>query len=147
QSLFEQLKRRNEHCEILCIPNGCTDRTVAVAEAVFAREQERHPFAEVFSCRTEEVEQAGRNHTWNLFVHSLSAPEARVLFLMDADIMLNHRDTLFNMYQALLNHGQAYAAGDRQYKDISFKKRKSLLDQISLATSDMTRTIDGQITW
>ncbi len=37
-------------------------------------------------------------------------------------------------------------AGDRQYKHIGFKNKKSLRDRISLAPSDMARTIEGQIT-
>ena len=37
-------------------------------------------------------------------------------------------------------------AGDRQYKHIGFKNKKSLRDRISLATADMARTIAGQIT-
>ena len=146
QSLFEKLAGRNEHCEVLCIPNGCTDRTPEIAAAVFASQKKSHPFSSAFSCRVVEVKEAGRNHTWNLFVHSFSHPEARFLFSMDSDIVFDRRETLFNMYAALLNDPSAQISSDRQIKDISLKKNKSLLDRISLATTDMTRTIQGQIT-
>jgi len=146
QSVFQELSRRHERCEVVCIPNGCTDRTAEIAAAVFAEQRQRHPFASAFSCRVENIKEAGRNHTWNTYVHELSSREAEFLCIMDSDILFNRRDTLFNLYSALLNRPQASIASGQQIKDISFKKTKSLLDRISLATSDMTRTIDGQMT-
>jgi len=146
QSLFEELARRGERCEVLCIPNGCTDRTAEVAAAVFAEQAYSHPFANAFTCHVTEIKEAGRNHTWNAFVHSLSSPDAEFLFIMDSDILFNQRETLFNLYSALLNHSEAAIASDRAIKDIQFKPRKSLIDRISLATTDMTATIEGQIT-
>jgi glycosyltransferase involved in cell wall biosynthesis len=146
QSLFEELCRRHERCEVICIPNGCSDRTAEIARAVFAEQARLHPFAGAFTCRVEEIREAGRNNTWNAFVHDLSSREAEFLYLMDSDILFNRRGTLFNMYTALLNKPEACIASDRQIKDICFKKNKSLLDRVSLATTDMTRTIEGQIT-
>src|SRR6266702_2207161 len=99
-----------------------------------------------FTCRVAEIAEAGRNSTWNAFVHSLSHRDAQFLYLMDSDIVFNRADTLANMHAALLHNPRAAIASDRQYKDIGFKNRKSLRDRISLATSDMTRTIAGQIT-
>ncbi len=64
----------------------------------------------------------------------------------EAAIVFNRADTLANMYGARLNNPRACIASDRQYKDIGFKNKKSLRDRISPATSDMARTIDGQIT-
>jgi glycosyltransferase involved in cell wall biosynthesis len=146
QSLFEELSRRGERCEVICIPNGCTDRTAQIAASVFAEQGKTHPFAGALSCRVEEIAEAGRNNTWNAFVHDLSSREAEFLYIMDSDILFNRRGTLFKMYAALLNNPEACIASDRPMKDISFKKNKSLLDRISLATTDMTRTIQGQIT-
>ena len=146
QSLFEELSKRQESCEVLCIANGCTDRTAGIAAEVFEEERQTHPFASAFTCRVAEIAEAGRNNTWNAFVHSLSHRDAQFLYLMDSDIVFNRADTLANMYAALLNHPRAAIASDRQHKDIGFKNRKSLRDRISLATSDMTRTIAGQIT-
>jgi glycosyltransferase involved in cell wall biosynthesis len=146
QSLFEELSRRGERCEVICIPNGCTDRTAKIAAAVFAEQERTHPFAGAFSCRVEDIKEAGRNNTWNAFVHDLSSREAEYLYIMDSDIVFNRTETLFNMYAALLNDPEARIASDRQIKDICFKRNKSLLDRISLNTTDMTRTIQGQIT-
>jgi glycosyltransferase involved in cell wall biosynthesis len=146
QSLFEELSRRHEFCEVICIPNGCTDRTAEIAAQVFAEQERSHPFANAFSCRVEAIKEAGRNHTWNAFVHSLSSPDAEFLCIMDSDILFNQRETLLNLYTALLNHYEAAIASDRAIKDIYFKSRKTFLDRISLATTDMTATIEGQIT-
>src|SRR6266850_2212987 len=145
QSLFEELSKRGERCEVLCVPNGCTDRTPEIAAAVFAEQEEKHPFAAAFTCRVDEVREAGRNHTWNLFVHSFSHRAANFLYLMDSDIVFNQAETLFNMYAALLNDSRACASSDRQIKDIFFKPKKSWRDRISLATSEMTGTIPGKI--
>jgi glycosyltransferase involved in cell wall biosynthesis len=146
QSLFEELSKRHERCEIICIPNGCTDRTAQIAGQVFAEQLVTHPFASAFTCQVAEIQEAGRNNTWNAFVHELSHPDAEFLYIMDSDILFNRRETLFNMYLALLNAPQACIASDHALKDICFKERKSLRDRLSLATTDMTRTIQGQMT-
>ena len=146
QSLFEELDRRFEYCEVLCIPNGCTDRTAEIAAEVFAEQQKSHPFARAFVCRVAEIREAGRNNTWNTIVHELADRGAQYLYIMDSDILFNRRETLFNMYAALLDNPFAAIASDRAIKDIAFKNHKSLLERLSLATTDMTSTIQGQIT-
>ena len=77
QSLFEELSTRRERCEIVCIPNGCTDRTAEIAAAVFFEQKASHPFASAFECRVENIREAGRNHTWNAYVHKLASREAQ----------------------------------------------------------------------
>lgn len=146
QSLFAELSERGEQCEIICIPNGCTDRTAPVAAAVFAEQRRWHPYAHSFIGRVSEMKEAGRNHTWNGYVHSLSHPQAEFLIIMDSDLVFNEPGTLFNMYTALLQNAEAHIATDRQIKDVSLKLRKSILDRLSLATTNMTRTIEAQLT-
>jgi glycosyltransferase involved in cell wall biosynthesis len=146
QSLFAELHARGEHCEVICIPNGCTDHTAAVAEEFFVEQRQRHPFRDAFTCRVAEMAEAGRNHTWNAFVHSISDPQSDYLYLMDSDIVFNEPGTLFNMYMALQAHPDAQISTDLQIKDIALKKHKTLLERLSLATTDMTRKIQGQIT-
>ncbi len=64
----------------------------------------------------------------------------------DAAIVYNRADTLANMYAARLNSPRTFIASNRQHNDIGLKNKKPLRDRISLATSDMARTIVGQIT-
>lgn len=146
QSLFKELSARGEGCEVLCIPNGCTDRTAEIATAVFAEQERSHPFADTFVASVRDMREAGRNHTWNAFVHGLSAPEAEFLFLMDSDILFNRPATLFNMYRALLDNSAAQIASDQPVKDVALKPRKSWRDRLSLATSEMNRAPQGQMT-
>jgi len=144
QSLFEVLSKRQEDCEVLCIAKGCICRTAGIAAEVFEEEQQTHPFACAFTCRAAEIAEAGRNNTWNAFVHSLSHREAQSLSLMHPDSVFNRADTLANMYGARLNNPRACIASDRHYKDVGFKNKKSLRDRISPATSDRTRTVVAQ---
>ncbi len=146
QSLFKELSARGECCEVLCIPNGCTDRTAKIAAAVFAEQEKLHPFVNAFAASVRDMREAGRNHTWNAFVHDLSSREAEFLFLMDSDILFNRPETLFNMYRALLENSEAQVASDQPIKDISLKPVKAWRDRISLATSDMNRATQGQMT-
>lgn len=146
QSLFEELSARGESCEVLCIPNGCTDRTADIAGAVFAEQARSHPYANAFAASVRNTSTAGRNHTWNGFVHDSSAPEAEFLFLMDSDILFNRRETLFNMYRALLANPAASVASDQPVKDVALKPVKSWRDRISLATSEMNGAKQGQMT-
>ena len=57
-----------------------------------------------------EVTERGKNHSWNLFVHSYSAVHAACLILMDADIAIQGSDSLWNMYRALEQDSSASVA-------------------------------------
>lgn len=146
QSLFAQLSQRGLRCEILCVANGCTDRTPAIAGEIFQAQSRGHAFKETFVCRSLNLQERGKTTAWNLFIHSLSAREAQFLFLMDGDIVLRHQDTLWNMYDALNLHPEASLATDRALKDISFQSRPSLRERVSLATSRMTQGGTAQVT-
>src|SRR2546423_4848023 len=146
QSLFAELKRRQLHCEIICVANGCTDRTAAVAQETFQEQTRSHPFKETFSCRSLNIVERGKTNAWNLFVHSLSAKTASILFLMDGDIVLHHPETLWNMHAVLLNNLKAAIATDQPLKDIAFRQHPSLRGQLSLATSHMTQSGAAQLT-
>jgi glycosyltransferase involved in cell wall biosynthesis len=146
QSLFAELSRRGESCEVLCIPNGCTDRTAEITATVFREQESSHPFNNAIIYRLCECKEAGRNHTWNRFIHELSHPEVEFLFLMDSDILFDRPDTLFNMYRTLLDDTEASIVSDQPIKDISLKPRKSWRDRISLATSEMNGVIRGRMT-
>jgi glycosyltransferase involved in cell wall biosynthesis len=145
QSIFRELKRRGWKCEILCLANGCKDRTVAVVREIFETQARRHAEREAIRARVFEIRERGKINAWNQFVHGLSAEEARFLFLMDSDIRIHRRETLWNMLRALEEDAQAYIAVDRPCKHILFKRRKSLWDRVSLAASRLTATAEAQL--
>ena len=145
QSLFAELGRRGRRCEIICVTNGCTDRTPEVVAEIFARQSEGHPDAAHFSCRVMNVSQRGKINSWNRFVHSFSSRESKYLFLMDADIFIQPRETLWNMVNALEDNLDASVSVDLPRKDISFKERKTLWERISLGASQMNSSASAQL--
>lgn len=140
QSVFALLAARGERAEIIVLPNGCRDRTGTVAEETMERARCGHAHPEAFTAKVIELEQPGRNNAWNRFVHEFSAREARIIFLMDADIIYHGCDTLRNMVLTLEREREAMVVTDRAHKEIEFKADKSLRDRLSLATSQMNRT-------
>ena len=146
QSFFANLARRNLHSEIICVANGCSDRTASVAEKCFAARRPGHRSKAAFAGRVLDLPERGKSNAWNSFVHTHSARSAQFLFLMDGDIVIHHPDTLWNMYLALLNHPEASVSVDQPLKDLTFKPRKTLFDRVSLATSRLTQTGTAQLT-
>jgi glycosyltransferase involved in cell wall biosynthesis len=145
QSLFAELIKRGRRCEIICVTNGCTDRTPEVVAGIFARKSWEHPDAAGFSCRVINVSARGKINAWNKFVHSFSARDAKYLFLMDADILIHPRGTLWNMVTTLETNFEASVSVDLPRKDISFKQRKTFWDRMSLGASQMTGSASGQL--
>src|SRR5471032_2002878 len=94
QTIFAHLAARGERCEIICLANGCTDRTVAVTAEIFAKMEREHPARRGLWARVADIPTPGRNNAWNQFVHEFSARETRFICLMDADIVFNRPDTL-----------------------------------------------------
>lgn len=145
QSLFSELARRGLRCEVICIPNGCTDRTAEVAQELFAQQARVHPEADAFECRVVPTSERGKINSWNRFVHSLSDPQAQFLFLMDADILIHNRETLGSMLITLEEHPEANVSVDRPCKDIESRKRKSFFERASLAASHLTQAGEAQL--
>jgi hypothetical protein len=146
QSLFAELKKRRARCEIFVVANGCTDQTPALAAEVL-RDLMTSPLAgETTSAHVVDLAQRGKPNAWNQFVHRISHPQARCLFIMDADIIISHPATLWNMFRALLEEPNAAISVDQPQKDIALKPRKSVMDYISLATSSMTQADSAQLT-
>ena len=145
QSLFSELARRGWRCEIFLMANGCTDRTAEVARVIFDTQQKYHPEHNEFDARVVELAERGKINAWNEFVHSYSSHDAEFLYLMDSDILINRRETLWNMLRALEVDDQANITVDRPRKHILFNQRKSLWDRCSLAASRLTSSADAQL--
>ncbi|WP_437737435.1 glycosyltransferase family 2 protein [Sorangium sp. So ce1335] len=148
QSIFAELSRRGQRCELVCIANGCTDATPQIAAEVLGAAAREHPAREALVARALDLPERGKLNAWNVFVHERSAPEAELLVLLDGDIVLHGEGTLWRLCQALLDHPEASISTDEPIKDIALKPRKSIFDRISLATSAMARggaQVSGQL--
>lgn len=145
QSLFAELARQGRHCEIICVTNGCTDRTPEVVAEIFTRQSREHPNAAGFCCRVINVAERGKINAWNRFVHLFSARDAKYLFLMDADIAIHPRETLWNMINTLEKDPEASVSVDVPRKDISFKKNKNVWERLSMGASQITGAASGQL--
>jgi glycosyltransferase involved in cell wall biosynthesis len=145
QNIFAHLAARHECCEVICLANGCTDRTVAVATEIVTRMEREHPARPGLRARVADISTPGRNNAWNRFVHEFSAREARFLCLMDADIVFNRPDTLQLVLGELERNPRLGGASDWPVKNIAGKARPSWRERLSLATSDMTDTIPGRL--
>jgi glycosyltransferase involved in cell wall biosynthesis len=144
QSLFAELARRGEVCEVVCVANGCSDRTPVIAQEVFDRQSSSHPHRAAFRCRVENLAQPGKLNAWNQFVHALSSTGARALFMADADITILP-GTLWNMLRELEMDPEAYITVDRPRKDIAFKTKKSWRERLSLIASQTTQVAPAQL--
>lgn len=145
QSIFGHLAARGECCEIVCLANGCTDRTVAVAAEIFAQMNREHPHRRGLRARVEDIATPGRNNAWNRFVHEFSARETRFIGLMDADIVFNRPDTLQLVLTELERDPRLGGASDTPVKNVADRARPTLRERLSLATSEMTGTIAGRL--
>ncbi|HEY1173653.1 MAG TPA: glycosyltransferase [Verrucomicrobiae bacterium] len=146
QSLFSRLAEQCLSVEIICAANGCTDRTVELADAFFKKQQETHPFRHTFTTLTANLTTRGKTNAWNVFVHQLSDRQSFYLMLMDADIVITSPDTLWNMYMTLQKNSEASVSVDQPIKDIAVKGHRDLFSHISLTTSQMTQASSVQLT-
>lgn len=145
QTLFRKFSLRRWKCEIVCVANGCTDRTAEVAAEIFSAQSRGHRYQNAFEARVVELTQRGKVNAWNQFVHSISAREARYLFMMDADILIHRPESLWSMFSALEKDQEASVAVDRPCKDILFKHRKSIRERLSLAVARLTTSAEAQL--
>jgi glycosyltransferase involved in cell wall biosynthesis len=145
QTLFAELGKRNFSCEIICMINGCTDRTPEIAAQIFSEQSIKHPYCQCFSGRVENLSEQGKQNAWNQFVHRCSSRDAQYLIIMDADIVIHRTEALWNMIVTLENDHEISVTATMPCKDIAFKRRRAVNERLSLAMSQMTRAAEGQL--
>ena len=99
ESLFQQDAFSPFDTEVIVVANGCSDETVGIAQAAIDRHRATWSFRG--SARVEDLPTPGKANAWNVFVHELSAPGARLLVLMDADIRFVTTGTASRLIDAL----------------------------------------------
>jgi glycosyltransferase involved in cell wall biosynthesis len=145
QSIFEELNRRGWKCEILCLANGCTDRTAEVAAHHIRCANARASPSRRLSRTRIQLAERGKINAWNQFVHAFSAKEARFLFLMDSDILI-HRRKPSGTWCARWNVTCRPTSPWIVPANMLFSRlAKSLWDRLSLAASRLTSSAEGQL--
>lgn len=131
--------------EIVCVPNGCTDRTAEAATRALGRLGGGRDSRSVAG-RVEVVERPSKHNAWNEFVHRLSRTDATHLVLMDGDVRLLGERTLESMLRRLLGAPDAYVCGARTVKDIDIPGFRvwSLRHRISSMASAIRRNDTDQ---
>lgn len=133
-----------ESIQVVCLANGCVDQTSLRVREVF----DGLPTDHELLFQVYDIAEPGKSRSWNIFVHSVSDPEAKYLILLDADIELGVNDLLESLVRYLECHPDIVVATDRPIKLIKKKKTPSVKDRISLKASDQLETagsISGQL--
>jgi len=136
QNLFLSEQDKFE-IEIVIVPNGCTDDTAEIARATLTELNKELNNPQV-QWRVCEFTQPGKCNAWNIYVHQLSSPKAKYLFLMDADIQLLDSQTLTSMVDVLERKSEAWVAVDRPIKDVALKPNKTLIESFSTLLSKLS---------
>jgi glycosyltransferase involved in cell wall biosynthesis len=139
QSIFDQWSHLFRKIEIICVANGSTDDTAKVARRALKLDNPK--------CHVDvaSLEQPGKANAWNNYIHRFSDQSADIVFLLDADIELLHRDTIFNMTNTMSLDDETLAVTDTPIKHLEFKLKKSILDKISLFLSRITQSSSAQL--
>lgn len=120
--------------EVVVVPNGCSDDTAGCANRALERLVAGTGRNDI-AWAVHELSEAGKSNAWNCFVHDLSSPQAELIIMLDADIAFGEAETIANSVAALLADPHAVVAVDQPLKDAVRKPRKTLLERISIATS------------
>ncbi|NJM98914.1 MAG: glycosyltransferase family 2 protein [Phormidesmis sp. RL_2_1] len=137
-------------CEIVVIPNGCTDDTATIAEDILNHACDRSSKTKnTLIWKVCNLQEAGLANAWNMFIHELSSPTADYLFVMAADIQLIERETFSSMVSILENRPEAWVSVDKAIKDVVFKDHKTLVEKLSVWASQLSgeRASEGEPAW
>lgn len=134
QSLLVAPPEWVEKIELVCVPNGCTDDTAAVAKRAIEEGMARLPAAASGRAtgRVVELARGGKVNAWNEFMSRISDQAADRVIMMDGDIRIDHPDTMLNLIKALDEHPEAVVSTPEFIKHVALKRRKSLLEWLTL---------------
>lgn len=131
--------------DFICVANNCTDRTAQVAQQTIDRFLDKISDTSRLRLDVFETKTPGKNNVINHTVHTFGRPDTDYFIFIDADIKFLAEDVIQKMIDAMEAKPEAYIASDRPVKHIALKKKKSLFDKISLATSQINQNAPGQI--
>lgn len=144
QTLFTSGQAPCECVEIVCVPNGCSDATAQIARDALAKKCS-HRWSLPVAHRVEELETAGKANAWNEYVHSFSDQSVEFVVLMDADVQIDHPETLVNLIRSLQDHPQAIVSTALPLKHLALQSRRTIFQSMSVRLSSLVQRKGGAI--
>jgi glycosyltransferase involved in cell wall biosynthesis len=138
QSLFQKSLAGLESIDVVVLANGCTDESVPRAEAALQRNLALSKLKCVTG-RVIEIPTPGKSNAWNCFMHEITSSDVDYMFMMDADIILNREDTMWNMVHGLACSPRQHVAAALAIKDIELRPRKTFWHRLSLSFTNLER--------
>lgn len=118
--------------DIVIVPNGCQDNTASMAQTTLdklVREVETN--ADI-TYQVTELPEAGKANAWNVAVHELTDKKSSMIIMIDADIIFNHPDTIYNAIVGLQQDQHACVSVGSPLKSFIEKEKKSFIEKISI---------------
>ncbi len=120
QSIVFDPSKQPERLSIVCLANGCSDRTEEFAHEAMQQLLAQRPSDQI-EARVFSIGQASKENAWNVFVHDVSDHSASYLIMMDGDVQLINPDSLWLLISELETNLHARIAGGNTVKDIGIK--------------------------
>lgn len=125
--------------EIVCLANGCKDRTADACRQSLERCIRQSGAGEKIRWRVEEVHWSGLARALNYLTHQMTDPQAEYMVKMDADVTIADRHTIRALLDALEENHVAQIAVPLVKKQLVLKTRVSLVDRFSLFASRFSK--------
>lgn len=132
QDIFSPLTLPKCQVRVSILANGCTDDTVAIAEA-YLKKMPR------FKAQVIVIDKPGKSNAWNEFIHSAESKTADYFVCMDSDIKFGSDNVISTLISRLSASDEAYLAVDIAQKDTLLKPRKTIIEKVSLFFSRIMR--------
>lgn len=124
--------------DVHVVANGCTDDTAAVSVScagLFKKHGAR--------LHVHDIQPGGKSRAWNRMVHEFAGDATDTFVFMDADIDFVDGSVVVELLAQLTSNQQLLVCAGYALKDVSAKRRKTLIERFSLAISRQTRHADA----